>query len=238
MRTSTQYAGRERLGRVAVAHVQDAWRLKAMAPGVLHWFSTPGLAGSPLSSRGTEMDDSLAAAPHPPEETSCFGVIRSNSRRKWWGWPVQIDFATVSGSGKIRCKTIIVRPSRDWLRYRHPPIEAEPADEEFFRRSVSARTAAIALNQAFGQISVYCPDVRCNVGCLYDEALIGRTWKFADFFIPFHGHDITVGDHARVRMIDAVPDTLRGQDRVLAHAQAYLDLCRAHSLISKTLQAK
>ncbi len=162
-------------------------------------------------------------APRCPDKVAFYGVIRSNSRRKWAGWPVEINFATVNGDRIIQSATMIVRPSAHWLKYRHPPIEADSANEMCFRDAVDAKTAAVVLNEAFGKISVYCPDVRCNVGRLYDDAEIAMTWRYADFFMPFKQHDIRAGEHAFMRMIDAVPERLSGIDRVRAHAQAYLD---------------
>ena len=170
-----------------------------------------------------------------PSEAAFYGVIRANSQRRWHGWPVQIFFATVSGTGAIRSSTLIVRPSADWLMYRRPEAEIGPEDEVFFKDALDARTAANVLNEAFGPISVYCPDVRTVVGRLYDEGRIARTWGFTNFFIPFREHDIRVGAHAVLRMIDTVPETLGGEERVRAHAQAYLDLCRAHGSASEKL---
>lgn len=184
------------------------------------------------------MDESLAGGRGTADETAYYGVIRSSPKRKWWGWPVEIDFATVSGDGTIQLANLIVRPSPEWLRYRHPPIEAEASDTEYFRHAVDAQTAAIALNDAFGHASVYCPDVRCDVGRLYDEARLARTWKFTNFFIPFEEYDFPVGKHAVLRLVDRVPGTLQGQARVEAHAQAYLDLCRAYRLVSVACDGK
>jgi hypothetical protein len=132
---------------------------------------------------------------------------------------------------------MMVRPTTDWLRNKSVAFIPEAGDEEFFAAAMDAWTAALALNRIFGKTAVYCPDLRPSLTTLYDNALVQKTWSYASPFFPFQKYDVRVGPHAVFRMIDKVPDELRGLERVRAHAEAFVDLSRAHHVVTSALAA-
>lgn len=183
------------------------------------------------------MDRSLPPADEAPQDKIIYGVIRCGQRRHWWGWPATIDYATVSAGGGIVADTMMVQPTLEWLRYKHVPFIPEAGDAEFFEQAIDARAAALTLNNIFGHASVYEPDLRASLTTLYKSALVRRTWSPTSFFFPFQKHDVLVGPNAVFRMVDKVPEELRGVERVRAHAEAFVDLSRAHHVIMSALTA-
>jgi hypothetical protein len=165
--------------------------------------------------------------------STCYAVIRSGSWRAWYGWPAEIWYATVSAEADIVVGTLVTRPTREWLNHRVAREELSPEQERRLSAAVDPVAAAETLNRAFGQIEVVCPDVTSNLGTLFECAQVQRTWGFADSIVPFRNFDLRVGPHAVMRLIDLVPESLRGESRVRAHAEAYLDLCRARRIIAQ-----
>jgi hypothetical protein len=170
-----------------------------------------------------------------PTARVCYGVIREKCWRTWDSWPAEIFYATVSSDADTFVGRLVVAPPKEWLKHRKVTANLTAEQERLLSTALDPAGAAMQLNRAFGDIPVISSDGKSNVWALFKWAGVRRSWSLADPVAPFRQFDVRVGEHAVLRMMDLVPLALQGEDRVRAHARAYLDLCRARAVLGQTL---